>query len=298
MNPAGPQGSPELGQGLSPETTFLSAATKENARSCTRSATRFIISAFNGSASLMFKLWAENVPQLCLSARVWQGKLTARLCSNPSCPGTFWGTVSSTRAEGCDVFLKLSVYSTVNASSANADWTAFHLYIQPLVTAGSIFVPHHSALGPPLPCGNTRGCRLAWANRDPPAPRRSCPTPQQRFGSARSPEARPWQRQILRPLSFFEYEARPIARGCTVLPPLHQRISARLHHPGEAPGRAALSAPLQPPPAAPAGPPPAPRVPPSSRCRSGRKRKRQRQSGSGNADVRDSAPERRGGRRG
>ena len=60
---------------------------------------------------------------------------------------------------------------------AKADKTAFHFYTQPPETAVSILLPHHSALRPPHPSGNTRGRRLA-----PPGP----------TGSPRSPgPARP-----------------------------------------------------------------------------------------------------------
>lgn len=66
---------------------------------------------------------------------------------------------------------------------AKADKTAFHFYTQPPETAVSILLPHHSALRPPHPSGNTRGRRLA-----PPGP----------TGSPRSPSpARPRHEQKL-----------------------------------------------------------------------------------------------------
>lgn len=197
---------------------------------------------------------------------------------------------------------------------AKADKTAFHFYTQPPETAVSILLPHHSALRPPHPSGNTRGRRLA-----PPGP----------TGSPRSPgPARPRHGQKLprsiaalwlcswpkntaaeartTPAAFFLRVRSPphSPRNAPApprdgSPPPHPRTSARLHHPGKLPGRVAVGAPVPslPSPAAPAGPPPPPRVPPSSRCGSERKRKWQRQSGSGNDETRDSAPGRRGGPR-
>lgn len=197
---------------------------------------------------------------------------------------------------------------------AKADKTAFHFYTQPPETAVSILLPHHSALRPPHPSGNTRGRRLA-----PPGP----------TGSPRSPSpARPRHEQKLprsiaalwlcscpkntaaeartTPAAFFLRVRSPphSPRNAPApprdgSPPPHPRTSARLHHPGKLPGRAAVGAPVPslPSPAAPAGPPPPPRVPPSSRCGSERKRKWQRQSGSGNDETKDSAPGRRGGPR-